>query len=225
MSPEIEPNGHIYLTCGLKGTASQMAALQITEDIIAKALHPHPGRTDEAGRVKLDKHAIAQQIERILSEATTPQRSDCDEDEPASDFALIPLRWFTTITKMRGRGKSRSLRAYHEAIHLLGYITYHYRTGETFYGRLLRLNSKHLCETFAMSIYAFREAMRYLGREGYIYRVVYRGFVPWRQVKRGTHLYVVPRVERIEAATGGAVVDATPKGVVHSSPRGSSITL
>ena len=213
MLPSPTVHGSFQIKSGLLGTPSQKQARAFINEVLLSALPPDSEHRNQAGEEDHGKGAIAYHLERMLRDASLVSRPG-ERQSRSRDYALIPLRWFTTITRERGRAPYRTHRAYHEAIHLLGYILFKYSSPYRIPGEMLILKKSDLCKAFGISEYAFREALRYLGREGYVYRVACRGFVPWRPKKLGTYLFVVPRLERLQEASTGAVVSATPKGSV-----------
>lgn len=115
-------------------------------------------------------------------------------------YAEIPTWWFQRIQQARGKGDTRSERAYFEAIHILSYVMFMYSGTERFSGDVLWMNSASVCKLYCMTKGDYTKAIRYLAAKGYIHRIVIRGFVPWAPRAKGVYTFAVPRLAMVRAS-------------------------
>lgn len=116
-------------------------------------------------------------------------------------YLMIPRRWMSAVTQERGRGAKRSRRAYGEAIHLLAYIVYMYRTPYRFPGTLLHINTTAIKRLLNLTQGEYVDALRHLQTEGFITRVIIRGMVPWDPRKKGMYMFAIPRIPKLRGIT------------------------
>lgn len=116
-------------------------------------------------------------------------------------FAVVPRRWYKHVRTVRGRGATRSSRAYFEAIHILAYVVFMYRGQGRFAGAILHMNQKSICTMLGITSDDYLRAVRYLQREGYITRIVIRGHVPWDPRAAGVYTFAIPRMPKLNQVT------------------------
>jgi hypothetical protein len=115
-------------------------------------------------------------------------------------YSEIPTWWFQRIQQTRGKGDTRSKRAYFEAIHILSYVMFMYSGADRFNGRILWVNSDSLCKLYCMTKGDYVKAVRHLTSEGYIHWIVIRGYVPWSPRAKGVYTFAVPRLAKVRAS-------------------------
>ena len=112
------------------------------------------------------------------------------------EFIQIPLSWYRHLQ----RPYRDTTRPYSEAIQILAYVVTKYKTG-LFPDPLLWVRRKFIQELFGLSSDAEKAAVAYLVREGYLLRVIVKGYVPWRPRKRGIYRFFIPVIPQIRAVT------------------------
>ena len=114
-------------------------------------------------------------------------------------YVHIPVSWYEHITRdFRGRQ-----RPYLEAIHVLSYFVFRYRT-TSFPGGLLWLQPGQLEELFGLSEGQRQSVLKYLSKEGLLFRLLVQGFTPWypeKYSKSGNYVFVAPIPEAINEIT------------------------
>lgn len=124
------------------------------------------------------------------------QRDPNDKKAVSTEFIQTPLSWYSHIQRLY-RG---NLRTYPEAVQILSYVTSKYVTGR-FKGDLLLVPAPRLCALFGMSESVEQLAVKYLVDNGYLSRIVVRGYIPWDDNTRGTWRFLLPRFDRLIAIT------------------------
>lgn len=109
-----------------------------------------------------------------------------------SEYIRIPLSWYRHIV----RPFRATELAYHEAISVLAYVVGKYITGR-YQGDLLYVRTELLCNLFGMSTDAEKKAVRFLVSEGYLTRVIIKGFLPWSPTTKGTYRLLLPVLDKL----------------------------
>lgn len=131
----------------------------------------------------------------------TDAAGDAVEGRATLDYLTVPRPWIARITSKRGRGKTRSRRPYWPAIHLYSYIVALYREPDLFRGPLLHLHARSVKTLLGLTEGEYSDAVHYLQDEGYITRVILRGWCPWDPRSKGVYVYVFPRVTKLRGVT------------------------
>lgn len=223
VQPKRRASRSVDVTVGLPGSPAAEGALLKVESAIREAAG-YPGLSPLDGDPLVE---LATRLDGLMTRLgvrdngdVLPKRSEGESltRHIGMRFTAIPTGWYGHVARVRGKGATRSVRAYFEALHILAYIVHMYRRTRRFDGQVLWLNQKAVRALFWLSKSDYEKAVRYLEQEGFITKIVVRGFVPWDARSKGVFLFVVPRVQKLRA------ISRSPKKVPASrtKPRGGT---
>lgn len=183
--------------------------LEVLQEQIAKVMRAYP--TPRVVSPPLSGPAPLTEADEMFNMIVELDHPELPREPPVPDpprleradmpYLMIPRRWMRAVTQERGRGAKRSRRAYGEAIHLLAYIVYMYRSPYRFPGTLLHINTTAIQRLLNLTQGEYVDALRHLQTEGFITRVIIRGMVPWDPRKKGMYMFALPRVPKLRAIT------------------------
>ena len=140
--------------------------------------------------------------EQVAQLPEADESEDDSKEHPGRSYLpyiVIPQQWLGRVTRLRGRGESRSERGYFEALLILSYVVFMYRQPGRFSGDLLNLNAGAMRDLFRITQRQYVGALRYLADEGFITRILIRGLVPWDDRAKGRYTFAVPRVDKVRS--------------------------